>query len=154
MRLLQRNCRKMEYLPFLGETDVDPDTGMHTGEPVMQYGDPVPLKGNISVPSRRTDATLYGEDVRYTHELMLPLKRNGPKIDEYGLIRFRDELYDIQAVRESLNFIAVALQKQTVNHGEAPEPDGDGEASEPYGDGEAPEPDGDGESTEPDGDGE
>ena len=145
MRLQQRNCRKMEYLPFLGETDVDPDTGMHTGEPVMQYGDPVELKGNISVPSRRTDATFYGEDVRYTHELLLPLKRKGLQIEEYGLIRFQDDLYDIRAVRPSLNFVSIALQKQTVNHGEAPEPYGDGEVPEPNGDVEAPEPDGDGE---------
>lgn len=115
MQLLKRNLTDMEYIPYEGESDIDPETGLHTGEPVPQYGSPIPFKGNISAPSQYVNPTFYGEDIRYTHTLMM----NPPEdftVDEYGKIRYGNDLYDIRAVRPSINYLALALRKQTVNH--------------------------------------
>lgn len=118
MKLLKLNERDIEYLPYLGMSDIDPETGLHTGDPKVQYGEPIPLKGNLSTPSRNVNPTFYGEDIRYTHTLMLMLPKD-VKIDEYGLFRSGEDIFKIMAVRESLNhFVAVALQRQTKNHAE------------------------------------
>ena len=119
MKLLLRNLTEFEYLPYLGtETDLNEDNE-HTGEFRREYGNPVPMRGNISSPSGNTNPTFYGEDIRYTHTLLM----EDPKaeINEYGQIRWKGELYDIQAVRPSINALSVALKKQTVDH--APEDD-------------------------------
>ena len=39
-------------------------------------------------------------------------------IKETGRIRWKGELYDIRAVRPSLNALSVALRKQTTNNAE------------------------------------
>lgn len=116
MKLLRRNLKEMEYIPYAGETDIDPDTGRHTGEPIPSYGEPLSLKGNISVPSQYVNPTFYGADIRYTHTLLLEFPKDGTEINEYGLIRYKDDLYEIRAVRPSLNHLSIALRKQTVNH--------------------------------------
>ena len=102
-----------EYLPYFGtESDLN-DDGEHTGEFYPEYGTPIPCRGNISVPSGRTNQTFYGEDIRYTHTLVMA----PPEIemDEHGLIRWKGDLYDIQAVRPSINTLSIALRKQTGN---------------------------------------
>ena len=117
MILLKRNLKEMEYIPYEGESDIDPDTGLHTGEPTLQYGEPIPFLGNISSPSQYVNATFYGDDVRYTHTLsMEPTEEFMPT--EHDLIRFSGETYEIRAVRPSLNYLTLALRKQTVNHAE------------------------------------
>lgn len=131
MRLLKRNLTEFEYLPYEGESDLDPDTGMHTGEMRPQYGDPIPYEGNISVPSGYVNPTFYGADIRYTHTLVMePPGEDETQIDEHGLIRWRGNLYEIRAVRESLNVLSVALRRRTGNHGEPYEPDEAGETGE------------------------
>jgi hypothetical protein len=118
-----------EYLPCDGtETDLNED-GEHTGEFVRVYGDPVPYRGSFNAPSGRESITFYGDDIRYTHTLTMDDPNT--EINEYGLIRWKGDLYDIQAVRPSLNFLSIALQKQTKAHNDPyipeNEPDGDGE---------------------------
>lgn len=132
MRLLMRNLTRFEYLPWTGmETDLN-DDGEHTGEFHPEYGDPIEYRGNISSPSGRVNQTFYGMDIRYTHTLVM----ENPKadIDEYGKIRWKGELYDIVAIRPSLNALAVALRKQTVAHDipyePDPEPEPEGETGE------------------------
>lgn len=115
MILLKRNLKEMEYIPYEGESDIDPTTGRHTGEPVPSYGEPIPFKGNISAPSQYVNPTFYGEDIRYTHTLIMEPKE-GLSVDEYGLIRHNEDTYEIRAVRPSLNYLSLALRKQTVNH--------------------------------------
>lgn len=115
MRLLRRNLKEMEYLPYEGESDIDPDTGRHTGEPAVQYGDPIPFDGNISAPSQYVNPTFYGEDIRYTHTLTMDPPTDFT-VDEFGLIRYEGDTYEIRAVRRSLNNLSLALKKRTVNH--------------------------------------
>ena len=129
MRCMRRNMTEFEYLPYTGaETDLN-DDGEHTGEFHPEYGEAVTYKGNISVPSGQTTQQFYGEEVRYTHTLVM----DNPdlQIDEMGVIRWKGELYDITAVRPSLNVLSVALRKQTKSYedfepeDETEEPDGE-----------------------------
>lgn len=124
MKCLERNKTKFEYLPYDGtETDLNED-GEHTGEFHHEYGQPVEMKGNISTPSGRVNQTFYGQDIRYTHTLVMENLNAG--ITEQGMIRWKDELYDIQAVRPSINVLSVALKKQTAAHDDPyVEPDGE-----------------------------
>ena len=111
MRCLRRNMTEFEYLPSSGvETDLNED-GEHTGEFHLDYGTPVSYKGNISSPSGHMNQTFYGMDLRYTHTLVM--ENPSVPIDEYGLIRWKDELYEILAVRPSLNSISIALRRKT-----------------------------------------
>lgn len=122
MKLLKRNQQVFEYLAYTGnETDIDPETGLHTGEPVPEFAEPVEYEGNISSASLLANQTFYGEDIRYTHVLLLD--DPDAEINEYGVIRFDGDLYDIRAIRRSLNVLNVALRKQTkqnVTEGEEP----------------------------------
>lgn len=111
MKLLRRNTTEFEYWPFSGsESDLN-ENDEHTGEFHPTYGTPVTYRGNISVPSGRADQTFYGKDVRYTHVLVM----DNPKADiaETGLVRWKGAMYDITAVRPSLNVLSVALREQT-----------------------------------------
>lgn len=117
MRLLKRNTTEFEYLPNTGaESDLN-DDGEHTGEMAPVYGEPVTYRGNISSPSGNASYQFYGMDIRYTHTLVM----DNPSADirENGLIRWKGEDYEIRAVRPTLNALAVALRKQTVNHAES-----------------------------------
>ncbi len=119
MKCLKRNMKDFEYLPWDGtETDLN-DDGEHTGEFHLTYGEPVPYKGNISTPSGRENQTFYGEEIRYTHTLVMD-NPNVP-IDEYGLIRLKGDLYDIQSVHPSLNAVSIALKKRTKDHADGEE---------------------------------
>lgn len=118
MKCLKRNKQNFEYLPYTGMDGDLNEYGEHTGEyEELHEGEPIPMKGNISVPSGRVNQTLYGQDIRYTHVLVM----EGPDtiINEYGKIRFKGDMYDVQAVRPSLNFVSIALRKQTGNYPES-----------------------------------
>ena len=111
MKLLRRNMTQFEYLPSNGTmTDLN-DDGEHTGEFHPEYGTAVTYKGNISSPSGHTVQQFYGEDIRYTHTLLMD--KPDAEINEYGMIRWKGELYEITAVRPSLNVLSIALRKIT-----------------------------------------
>ena len=128
MKCLKRNMTDFEYLPYDGtETDLN-DDGDHTGEFHRAYGTPVPYKGNISTPSGKVNQTFYGDDIRYTHTLVM----DTPDVDihEGGLICWKGNLYDIQAVRPSLNAVSIALKRQTKEYDDPYIPENDGEGGE------------------------
>ena len=111
MKLLRRNTKEFEYLPYTGqETDLN-EHGEHTGEFHPEYGKPVVYRGNISSPSGQTVQQFYGEEIRYTHTLLM----DDPNvyINEHGMIRWKGNLYEIKAVRPSLNSMNIALKKVT-----------------------------------------
>lgn len=110
MRLLLRNTTEFEYLPYNGiGTDLN-EYGEHTGEFHTEYGEPKTYRGNISSPSGHTNQTFYGEDIRYTHTLVMD---KNAALDEHGIIRWKGETYEITAVRPSLNGMSVALRRMT-----------------------------------------
>lgn len=116
MRCLKRNETEFEYLPYEGIQEGVDDDGDYTGENVATYGDPIPYRGNISTPSGRVNQTFYGEDIRYSHTLVMC--KPDADINEYGLILWKGETYTIEAVRPSINAISLALRKQTTDHAE------------------------------------
>lgn len=119
MRLLKRNMTGVDYLPYGGMmTDLNED-GEHTGEFRPQPCQPVHYEGNMSTPNGQVNQAFYGTDLRYTHVLLL----DNPKADirETGKIRWKGGLYDILAVRPSLNVMSIALRKQTENNSEREE---------------------------------
>ena len=110
MRLLRRNTTVFEYLPHIGDSDLD-EEDRHTGEFHPIFGDPVQYRGNISVPSGKAEQVFYGEEIRYTHVLVL----DKPEADirEEGRIRCKGHEYDIEAVRPSLNVLSIALRRRS-----------------------------------------
>ena len=119
MKLLFRNMTDFEYLPYTGlETDIDEETGLHTGEFRPDYGSAVTYRGNISVPSGAAMQAFDGLEVRYSHILVM----DDPNADirETGKIRWKNRLYQITAVRPSLNVLSVAMLAETVDYGDQP----------------------------------
>lgn len=114
MRNLKRNETKFEYLPPDGETTDLNEAGEHTGEFYQKHGDPVKMKGNISMPGGTISQNFFGTDTRYTHVLVMDDPE--AEISELGMIRWKDNLYEITAVRPSLNALSVALRKKTANN--------------------------------------
>ena len=117
MRLLIRNRTEFEYYAYTGvDSDIDEETGMHTGIPHPVYDDPVTYKGNISAPSGAAVQAFDGLEVRYTHVLLM----DDPNADisETGYIVWKGKAYDVTAVRPSLNVLSVALRMRTENHGD------------------------------------
>ena len=111
---LRRNETEFEYLPPDGETTDLNEDGEHTGDYYQQHGTPVTMKGNISMPSGYTSQDFFGTDTRYTHVLVMDDPE--AEISELGMIRWKGSLYEIRAVRPSLNALSVALRKKTVNN--------------------------------------
>ena len=111
MKCLKRNMTEFEYLPNTGEESDMNDDWEHTGDYQPVFGEPVTYRGNISVPSGQTANQFYGEEIRYTHTLIMD--KPDTDIQETGRIRWKGNLYDIVAVRPSLNVLSVALRRRT-----------------------------------------
>lgn len=119
MRQLRRNTTIFEYFPPGGvETDLN-EQGEHTGDFQPVYAEPVSYRGSISSPSGSVNQTFYGQDIRYTHTLVM----DQPDVDirENGKIRWKDNDYEIMAVRPSINFVSFALRRITSDAAEAEE---------------------------------
>ena len=109
MKLLKRNLITFTYTPYLGKTEVMKD-GKHTGKFDLSYGEAIDCKGNISVPNGQDTQQWFGLDTPYTHVLLM--EDPNTDIRENGLIKWKGNVYDIKAVRPSLNHLAVALKKR------------------------------------------
>lgn len=113
MKLLKRNTTPFEYRAFAGEKEELRD-GHHTGNMKPCYADPVLYRGNISAPSGFATDNLFGLNTQYTHVLLM--ENPDADISENGLIDWKGAVYEVKAVRPSLNVLAVALKKRTVNN--------------------------------------
>ena len=117
MKLLIRNRTEFEYYGYKGvDSDVDEETGMHTGVWRPVYDEPVTYKRNISAPSGSAVQAFDGLEVRYTHVLLMD--NPNADISEAGYIVWKGKEYDVPAVRPSLNVLSVALRMRTENHGD------------------------------------
>lgn len=116
MRMLKRNTVLFEYRAYLGKEEKLVN-GLHTGNTRPVYDSPVVYRGNISAPSGLATANLFGINTNYTHVLLMDDML--ADIREDGVITWKDDDYDVQAVRPTMNVLAVALRKRTKNH--APE---------------------------------
>lgn len=112
MKCQRRNTSLFLYKAYLGKQERLID-GRHTGMPEAQYGEPVQYRGNISVPTGFATANLFGIDTQYTHILVM----DNPDADiaEDGLIEWKGNVYEVKAVRPSINVLSVALKKRTKN---------------------------------------
>lgn len=120
MQLLKRNSTEFEYYPLTGEqSDLD-GYGRHTGSFKPVFGEPIRMRGMISVPSGSTFQAFYGTDIRYTHTLLMD-DPDAP-ITETGIVKWKGSTYEVRAVRRCLNVLNVALRQQTAS----PVPDGEG----------------------------
>ena len=124
MKLLRRNMTEFTYYPHSGETSDLDEHGRHTGHYEPVHAEPVQCLGNISIPNGETMHAFYGEDIRYTHSLLM--EDPDAPIDEYGVIEWKGHRYDILAVRRSLNNLSAALKRQTESHDEPDEDPDDG----------------------------
>ena len=116
MKCLKRNMTEFKYYAYTGlNSDVDEETGLHTGVPKPVYADPVSYRGNISSPSGSTVQAFDGLEIRYSHVLVM----DDPNADikETGYILWKGNKYSVEAVRPSLNFLSVALRQQIQDHG-------------------------------------
>ena len=113
MRILRRNSTTFEYRPLASKQETMLN-GLHTGNMKPVYGDPVLYHGHISAPSGFATDNLFGVNTQYTHVLLM--SDMNADIREEGIITWKENDYDIQAVRPTLNVLAVALKKRTVNH--------------------------------------
>lgn len=129
MKCLRRNTTEFEYLPQTGETSDLNEDGEHTGEFYPVMGEPVTYRGSIFSPSGHTNQQFYGKEIRYTHTLVMD--NPNAEIDVHGVIRWKGDLYDITAVRPSLNALSAALWKQTDPEEEPDTPDDPDEPEEP-----------------------
>ena len=110
MKTLRRNETEFTYKAFVSKTEIM-NNGKHTGKFTITYANPVAYRGNISVPYGRSYQQLFGIETRYTHVLIMD--NPDANIRESGLIQWKGNVYEIKAVRPSLNVLAIALQ-QTV----------------------------------------
>lgn len=118
---------EFEYFAYTGlESDLNED-GLHTGIYAPVYEEPVTYKGSISAPSGAAVMAFDGQNIRYTHVLLL----DNPDIDiqETGYIVWKGKKYDITAVRPSMNVLNIALRQQTENHGDQLEEADEGDIS-------------------------
>lgn len=114
MHNLRRNETVFEYLPPDGETSDLNGNGEHTGEFYPVHSTPVEYRGNISTPSGMISQNFFGTDTRYTHVLVM----DDPDADisELGEIRWKGRLYEIRAVRPSINTLSIALRAKTIDN--------------------------------------
>ena len=106
MKLLRRNTTEFDYKPYKGKEEVL-SNGRHTGRYEVTYGDPVPYRGNIDLPNGFIRQQLFGLDTDYTNIVLLDDR--DADIREEGLILWEGHSYRIQAIRKSLNFLALAI---------------------------------------------
>jgi len=115
MRCLRRNTSVFLYRAYLGKEEKLKD-GRHTGIQEAKYDEPVRYRGNISAPSGFATDNLFGVNTQYTHVLVID--NPDANIAEDGLIEWKGSVYEVKAVRPSINVLSVALKKRTENAAE------------------------------------
>ena len=113
MRLLKRNCSEAVYWPYESTEEHRNAYGQRTGENFVNYGNAVFLERvNFSIPNGHASQELFGKDTPYTHVMLVD---DDVVIEEHGLIMHNERMYEITAVRKSLNVLSVALKRTFIS---------------------------------------
>lgn len=113
MRLQRINLTEFTYRAYAGKAERLTETGRHTGTYDVEYADGVPYEGQITIPYGNASARMFGLDANYTH--ILTMEDPEADIQEQGLIDWKGDVYEVTAVRPSINYLSVALKKRTRN---------------------------------------
>lgn len=115
MRSVQRNKQTIYYATYKGSTEVVDEYGNATGEFVLQYNSPQPLKINVGVP-KRGDITLerFGLNENYqrvlaTTDMNCPLDID--TIIWIGIPTTKPYNYVVKKILPSLNQLLIGLEE-------------------------------------------
>lgn len=125
MRCLERNKRVFYYALFNSKTEATDENGYFTGAYVLNYGNPIVAKANISAAKGETILRQFGEDVSY--DKVIVMDNNVTLIDEYSVL-WIDRLpvleadgttntpydYVVKQVARSLNSVSIAVARVDV----------------------------------------
>jgi len=126
MRCMRRNKVKFYYALFDHREDAEDEYGNPTGGQIVDHGDPVFCKANIS-PAKNADVVqLFGTDVNYDKVIVMdrpdiPIDENSvlwvdriPVLDEEGKTETPFD-YIVRKVARSLNSVTIAIAKVDVS---------------------------------------
>lgn len=119
MRLVRRNLRTVYYKLYQGFSPLLDEDGYETGEPEIEYGEPVEMKANISPASGSAQREQFGnledyDKVMITDDMNCPINENSLLyVDETDLEAEAD--YVVRRVAKSLNHISYAISKVKVS---------------------------------------
>lgn len=124
MKALVRNKQKFHYALYVGSEPIVDDYGNETGEPIIEYSEPVEMWANISPATGFSQTEQFGgldsyDKVIVTDDLTCP-------IDEHSVLFVEKEpehnledglMYDyiVKRVAKSLNSISIAIRKVDVS---------------------------------------
>lgn len=125
MRCLAKNKQKFYYALFNSKSEATDENGYFTGGYVLNYGNPIAAKANISAAKGETTMRQFGEDIPYDKVIVMD---NGVTlIDEYAVL-WIDTLpvleadgttntphdYVVKQVARSINSVSIAVAKVDV----------------------------------------
>lgn len=126
MRVLRRNTQKIYYALYVSKTAQTDAHGYATGEYVKTYGEPVPMRVNVSPATGNASVEAFGTELDYTH--MLATCNMDCPIDEESILWIGKEPYTdddtpqltphnyrVARVVKSLNSILYAVREVDVS---------------------------------------
>lgn len=120
MRTQALNRTKFYYALYIGNTELQDDNGLYTGEKGPSYGEPVLYKkGNISPATGNSDTEQFGkleyyDNVIVTADMNCPIDENSILwVDEKDTTKPHD--YIVKKVAKSKNGISIAIAKVKVS---------------------------------------
>lgn len=126
MKTLRRNQQKFYYALYEGKVLLVDSDGYKTGESVIQYGNPVLYRANVSIASGEVVAQQFGGNESYdkvivTEDTKIPIDEYSllwvdtmPKIQEDGSTDTPHD-YVVRRVARSLNSVSIGITKVYVN---------------------------------------
>lgn len=110
MRLLERLKTGFEYRDYLGKSE-KLSNGNHTGVFEPTYSSAVVMRGHIGPAAGEAQAKMFGLETHFTHVLLMD-ETDAP-IKVSGLIDWNGKSYEVLAVRETQNYLAIAMRERT-----------------------------------------
>ena len=122
MKILKRNTQIFYYALYKGMSRVISSRGYNTGEPIVEYENPVLKRASISPASGQSYAEIFGSDINYTKviitdDMTCPIDENSalwvdtmPVLNDEGETTTAHD-YKVTAISKSLNCIAYAIAR-------------------------------------------